>query len=387
MVSVTLPPLASLKWLSPLKFPGEIPANLEALISTYHQLSTFLRSDSGVSLISFVMYSAGTFLAITLPAWIFLYSRESKKINKPSIRGADFAAPVNARPPSRTVDDAYLGGMMRDIVAGDVAYEDALIGNDADYAEEIQLQETLLASIFALDLANSPSSSVQGHIVNTELMNIEKAENSSQSFCGICLENKESWQMFENDTCDHSFCYDCTTSHIMAKIQDKVKDIACPTPHCNAVLNFDACRLMIPVDTLVQWDELLCMSLIPESQKLYCPFRDCSALLVNDGGDVVENIRCLVCNRFFCGKCRVPWHSDFTCKEFQKLNAKKGGKEEKIVKVLAKKKSWQKCPKCKMYVEKSEGCVHITCRCRYEFCYRCGAKWSESHGKNCRPKS
>lgn len=173
----------------------------------------------------------------------------------------------------------------------------------------------------------------------------------------------------------------------MAKIQEKVKDIACPLPTCKALLDFDACRLMIPNNALVEWDELLCISQIPESHKLYCPFSNCSALLVNDFGGNVEKTKCLVCSRWFCAKCRVPWHTDFSCKEFQKLYAKKGGKVDKIVKELAKKKSWQKCPKCKMYVEKSEGCVHITCRCRYEFCYRCGSKWSDSHGKSCRVKS
>lgn len=83
------PPSVSLKWASAFKLSGEIPAKFRALISTYHQLSTFLRSESGVSIISFVIYSAGTFLAITLPAWIFLYSQKFKKINKPSNRAAD----------------------------------------------------------------------------------------------------------------------------------------------------------------------------------------------------------------------------------------------------------------------------------------------------------
>ncbi|XP_057773443.1 E3 ubiquitin-protein ligase RSL1-like isoform X1 [Salvia miltiorrhiza] len=378
MISVTL------KWPSALKFSGRIPATFEAFVSTYHHLSTFLRSDSGSSIVSFVMYSAGTFLAITLPAWIFLYFR---KINKPFIRAADSAPLVNAPSPERRVgpivDNAYSGGITRGL---DVAYEDALTIDDADYAEELQFQETLIASFFTSELENIPSSSVQEPNVYKGVTKPEIAEDSYQSFCGICLENKESWLMFANETCHHSFCYECTTSHVVAKIQDKVRDIACPAPGCNAVLDFDACRLMISDEALVQWDESLCMSLIPESQKLYCPFRDCSALLVNDHGDAFEKLRCLVCSRWFCAQCRVPWHVDFTCKEFQKLYAKKGGKVDKIVKELAKKKSWQKCPKCKMYVEKTEGCVHITCRCKYEFCYRCGAKWSDSHG-SCRRKS
>ncbi|KAL1534249.1 RBR-type E3 ubiquitin transferase [Salvia divinorum] len=348
--------------LSAFQFPGEIPAALEAFVSAYHHLFTVFRSDSAASIASFAMYSAATFLAITLPAWMFLYHR---KISKPFLRAADLEASANLY----SVDDAHSGGITRGIAAAsDVVYEDALTIDDAGYAEELQFQETLIASFFASDFENNPSSSVQ---------------EPEPIFCGICLEDKESWLMFANDTCQHSFCYECTASHVVAKIQDKVREIACPAPSCNAVLDSIACRQMIPDEAIVQWDEALCMSLIPESQKLYCPFQDCSALLLNDLGGVIENIRCLECKRWFCGQCRVPWHTDFTCKEFKKLYAKKGEKVDKIVKELAKKKRWQKCPKCKMYVEKSEGCVHITCRCGYEFCYRCGANWTDSHG-SCR---
>ncbi|KAL0432626.1 UNVERIFIED_CONTAM: putative E3 ubiquitin-protein ligase [Sesamum latifolium] len=395
MVLVGMPPLAALKWPAALEFSGEIAANLEGVIALYHQFVAFFRSDSGVSVISFILYSAGTFLAITAPAWIFLvkFSNKRKRINKPFIPAAAFEAEVNGESPEGltlgpTHDGAFSPGIIGEIVADvDAEYAEELPTDDAEYAEEMQFHEALLASIFTCEIADNPSSSVQEPIMNTELMKFEnEPENSSESFCEICLENKESWQMFTNDRCPHSFCYDCTTSHIVTKIQDKLKEISCPAINCKAVLNFDACRLMIPEDTLVQWDELLCMSLIPESQKLYCPFRDCLALLVNDSGEVIRKIKCLICKRSFCAECRVPWHSEFTCKEFQKLYAKRGGKDDKIVKLLAKKKHWQKCPKCKIYVEKTEGCVHMTCRCRYEFCYRCGAKWSDSHG-NCRPKS
>ncbi|KAK3021462.1 hypothetical protein RJ639_047634, partial [Escallonia herrerae] len=121
----------------------------------------------------------------------------------------------------------------------------------------------------------------------------------------------------------------------------------------------DLNRLMIPEDILDQWDEFLCRSVIPESQKLYCPFQDCSVVL-----------------------CRVPWHSEFKCKEFQKLNAKrrKSGREEVMVDRLAKKKRWRRCPRCKTFVEKIDGCLHITCRCKHDFCYKCGSKWSAYHG-------
>ncbi|KAK3021463.1 hypothetical protein RJ639_047635 [Escallonia herrerae] len=82
-------------------------------------------------------------------------------------------------------------------------------------------------------------------------------------------------------------------------------------------------KSLIPKDILVQWDESLCKSLVPESQKLYCPFRDCSAVLINDYGEGIEKIDCPECRRMFCMVCHFLLDSEFTCKEFQKLNAKK----------------------------------------------------------------
>ncbi|KAL0322940.1 UNVERIFIED_CONTAM: hypothetical protein Sangu_1913300 [Sesamum angustifolium] len=262
MVLGGMPPLAALKWPAALEFSGEIAANLEGVIALYHQFVGFFMSDSGVSVISFILYSAGTFLAITAPAWIFLvkFSNKRKKINKPFIPAAAFEAEVNGESPEGltlgpTHDGALSPGIIGEIIADvDAEYAEELTTDDAEYAEEMQFHEALLASIFTCEIADNPSSSVQEPIMITELMNFEnKPENSSQSFCDICLENKESWQMFTNDKCPHSFCYDCTTSHIVTKIQDKLKEISCPAINCKAALNFDACRLMIPEDTLCSW--------------------------------------------------------------------------------------------------------------------------------------
>lgn len=34
-----------------------------------------------------------------------------------------------------------------------------------------------------------------------------------------------------------------------------------------------------------------------------------------------------------------------------------------------------------MFINKSEGCNHITCRCRCEFCFVCSEKWDTTHYK------
>ena len=39
----------------------------------------------------------------------------------------------------------------------------------------------------------------------------------------------------------------------------------------------------------------------------------------------------------------------------------------------------KQCAQCKFWVEKAEGCNHMTCRCKYQFCYICGGKWGIGH--------
>ncbi|PWA80517.1 Zinc finger, C6HC-type [Artemisia annua] len=76
--------------------------------------------------------------------------------------------------------------------------------------------------------------------------------------CNICMEDK-TFEMFPNNgSCGHLFCSDCISKHIDAKIKENI---------------------------IV--DNALCESLIKGSEKFYFPFKDCSVLLVDDGGEAV----------------------------------------------------------------------------------------------------
>jgi hypothetical protein len=46
------------------------------------------------------------------------------------------------------------------------------------------------------------------------------------------------------------------------------------------------------------------------------------------------------------------------------------------VQALAEKKGWKTCPKCSQVVERTEGCLHMTCRCKAQWCYSCLRDWS-----------
>ncbi|KAJ9687840.1 hypothetical protein PVL29_013869 [Vitis rotundifolia] len=191
--------------------------------------------------------------------------------------------------------------------------------------------------------------------------------------CEICVDPKPLNHSFSIKGCPHSYCSDCMTKYVASKLQDNVSRISCPAPNCTGVLEPQQCRPILPSHVFDRWGNALCEALILGSQKFYCPYKDCSALLIRDEGEVIKESECPNCRRLFCAQCEVPWHSGIDCGEFQKLNKDERGREDILMMNLAKTNNWKRCPKCKFYVEKSFGCMYIRCRCGFAFCYNCGA--------------
>ncbi|XP_039165776.1 E3 ubiquitin-protein ligase RNF144B-like [Eucalyptus grandis] len=152
--------------------------------------------------------------------------------------------------------------------------------------------------------------------------------------------------------------------------------IDCPVLGCGGVLEPEYCRSILPPEVFDRWGNALCEALILEAERFYCPFKDCSALLINDGGAVVRESECPNCRRLFCAQCKVPWHAGVECQE---LNEGEREREDIMLMKLAEKKHWRRCPKCRFFVQKKSGCAFVKCRCGVEFCYRCGAEAKLSH--------
>ncbi|KAI9191943.1 hypothetical protein LWI28_015837 [Acer negundo] len=135
----------------------------------------------------------------------------------------------------------------------------------------------------------------------------------------------------------------------------------------------------------------LCETVIVGAQKFYCPFKDCSALLINDveeeeEEEAVRESECPYCHRLFCAQCSVPWHSEIGCAEFQKLNKNEREPEDIMLMKLAQNEKWQRCPNCRYYVEKKEGCMFMNCSlaiisatvsmdCLHDYIWRSTWKW------------
>lgn len=239
--------------------------------------------------------------------------------------------------------------------------------SDEKYAEQLALQEALMSA------ANSSTSRTAirstGMLIPKEEFSMKgkkKLETGQSSrvlpFCVICMDAKPTEEMFGNDNCSHSFCTDCIGKYVATKIQENISMVKCPEPKCGGVLEPQLCRSLVPKEVFERWENALCESMVLGSHKFYCPFKDCSTLLVDDGGVVVTVSECPNCHRLFCAQCNVAWHEGSDCVAFQAMKRKGSEREEKMTMELAEKEKWRRCPGCNFYVEKSEGCMHISCR-------------------------
>ncbi|KFX92548.1 hypothetical protein V490_05328 [Pseudogymnoascus sp. VKM F-3557] len=76
--------------------------------------------------------------------------------------------------------------------------------------------------------------------------------------------------------------------------------------------------------------------------------------------------RCSRCRHKTCMICRGSYHSDGECPEDPNLR-------ETLR--YAIKAGWRRCYKCNALVEHNQGCSHMICHCKAQFCYTCGLKW------------
>lgn len=228
--------------------------------------------------------------------------------------------------------------------------------------------------------SNSKAKKVLNDISDDE---IENFSNKSSFMCEICVNEKPMTENFQIIGCNHSYCNQCTANYIASKLQQNIPQISCPVSGCKGNYEPYHCRSILPKEVFDRWGDMLCEMMIIDSEKFYCPYKNCSALLINESRiSVNSKSKCPECKKLFCANCRVPWHKGIACEEFQKLQKNdEAGTEDVLLMKLAKRRRWQRCPKCRFYVARNKGCPHMLCRCGCYFCYKCGVELSRNH--NC----
>ncbi|KAK9101621.1 hypothetical protein Scep_025051 [Stephania cephalantha] len=211
----------------------------------------------------------------------------------------------------------------------------------------------------------------------------ESSNSKDSSFvCEICDETKSLMESFDIKGCSHFFV-PCVVKFVVSKIQENITLIHCPEPGCLGVFEPQFCRSILPLEVFDRWADALCEAFILGIQRYYCPYKDCSARLEYDEGMVIRISECPHCHRLFCAQCKVPWHLGIECEDFQKLNKDEREREDVMLLNLARQNKWQRCPLCRFYVERTEGCSFMKCRCGHTFCYGCASPLNDHFCLKC----
>ncbi|KAG2305649.1 hypothetical protein Bca4012_085180 [Brassica carinata] len=270
------------------------------------------------------------------------------------------------------VDETYFSALFD--------YDELLPISDVNYAAEIHLQEALFSSLSTAKGNNNIPQVQRSFTTVIKQEPVVKIENEplelSRRLCMICMDEKPSSDMFRGSvTCTHAYCTQCTIRYVATKIRENSARIKCPDAECTRSIEPYMCRDLIPKDVFERWEKILCESLISSWDKLYCPFKDCSSVIVlDDGGGNNANVtqtECPSCHRLFCAQCKVAWHGGIGCEEFQKFgNTKKKSSDEEdaLLVQMAKNKQWRRCSRCKFYVEKADGCVDFSSAMVVDLC-------------------
>ncbi|XP_012724238.3 probable E3 ubiquitin-protein ligase RNF217 [Fundulus heteroclitus] len=201
---------------------------------------------------------------------------------------------------------------------------------------------------------------------------LERAQAGGLDCCRVCLEEKTIASL---PCCGKAVCDECLKLYVSSQVWVGKVLIGCPIPECSGTLEEGLMISHMSNEELAKYHYFLELSQLDSSTKP-CPqcshFTSLKAHATNRSEHKYK-IQCSSCQFVWCFKCHAPWHEGLKCRDYRK--------GDKLLRTWASvieqgQRNAQKCPKCKIHIQRTEGCDHMTCaQCNTNFCYRCGERY------------
>ena len=203
-----------------------------------------------------------------------------------------------------------------------------------------------------------------------------------EAVCIVCYDTV--YGQPKRQCCSQTVCTSCISAIVQTNVNEGQIFIACPNPDCDkGVISRDEISRHADKKLKEKYERLR-LQVEGDGTKKPCP--NCCHITEHTLPSkfrkfTVEDVRltCEKCNHVWCFNCHAPWHEGATCKQYRKgdRHFKKWTKEHSHSGIA----NCQKCPFCRVYIQRSTGCDHMTCnRCDTHFCYKCGERFLEFPG-------
>ncbi|KAI9050661.1 hypothetical protein LZ554_005817 [Drepanopeziza brunnea f. sp. 'monogermtubi'] len=226
-------------------------------------------------------------------------------------------------------------------------------------------------SLLSVSTSKSFASIKSGFKNRFKLRRTKRAQSVLNS-CVCCRDDFKKSKSLQRLPCGHSYCDNCL--HIL--ISQATGDESKMPPRC--------CTQAIPSavikSVLTKEQQQLFMKSVlqfgtPWESRVFCSNTACGEFIPKrskiDPKHPFE-VSCRECRTRACSICGRAAHAfGQDCPADWELDA---------VLQMGERSGWRRCYKCRNLVELTQGCSHITCRCKAQFCYICGAVWDPTVG-------
>jgi len=214
---------------------------------------------------------------------------------------------------------------------------------------------------------------------NFLLMGQQKEDAKYQ--CQVCLDDDFNLKdIFVLETCKHFLCQDCMTQHMVSLINNnKSSHMECPIFQCSSPITYVEVKRSVNPEEFQRYEQFTLGGVLGlDDNCRWCPRRGCQTPTI--GNPDSPMIRCPKpnCHFTYCFNCKVEWHADITCEQYEQWKKDNGNGGDLFEKW--RQKNTKPCPNCKTNIQKNGGCNHMTCTsCKYEFCWLCSEKYNSGH--------
>ena len=209
------------------------------------------------------------------------------------------------------------------------------------------------------------------NIIDYVPQNNDKDKDSFNE-CDVCYDEiNEEDKKLNTIPCGHLFCTHCWFNYLKTSIiEAKVENIKCMEHECKDIISeeFILKHLKDNNDLIEKYNKFKKRAeIINDKNKKQCPHPNCESFLQKS--EKSKYVKCENGHKY-CFECLKPSHGDKSC-DYQ---------IEKQFANWTKGKRVKRCPRCKMYTEKNEGCNHMTCvNCKYQWCWLCEGQYIYGH--------
>ncbi|OMJ92399.1 hypothetical protein SteCoe_4846 [Stentor coeruleus] len=173
--------------------------------------------------------------------------------------------------------------------------------------------------------------------------------------------------------CAHEICTKCYKTYLEESINAGRECLKrkCPAKDCPIVIPKELFQQLLSSELYEKYQILMINSFVDlNPYAKWCPEPGCNLAAVYKK-NYCRDIKC-ICGHVWCFNCQNDAHKPLTC-ELLKMWNEKIALEDKTSFIDIDAKA---CPKCGTPIQKSLGCLHMTCICQYEFCWMCLGAWS-----------